>query len=343
MLRANFNVGGDSLSTETALAVPHHQDLGTSNTLWWETYVNEPFDKTLGWSGTNLAERFGVDLDSQPPALKEHNGGRFTIPEMFSLANILTTSYTTLQQKIESFNEMYNQMYWGRYTPYEPSWPYNNRLVYQLAQVANQARQRGKRMFILPGIVRSFDIKAVGDTVASRQQEPSELRMMLGLNLCYGATGLLYFVTHSSPNFLNSQHLGSHCCWEAPGPTSADTLIDIGDIAISDKDRTFSDIIPDLYVGYRNRTREMRQMHAWIARVGPTLASLRWRDAYSMNFQVRRPNKDAGYTPRPLPSNEIITEVTSRPRWDTVKDAPWPSPEKVEKEIRGYFTNIRRH
>ncbi|MBL7989572.1 MAG: hypothetical protein JNJ94_16030 [Chlorobi bacterium] len=121
MLRANFNVGGDSLSTETALAVPHHQDLGTSNTLWWETYVNEPFDKTLGWSGTNLAERFGVDLDSQPPALKEHNGGRFTIPEMFSLANILTTSYTTLQQKIESFNEMYNQMYWGRYTPYEPS------------------------------------------------------------------------------------------------------------------------------------------------------------------------------------------------------------------------------
>ena len=25
------------------------------------------------------------------------------------------------------------------------------------------------------------------------------------------------------------------------------------------------------------------------------------------------------------------------------KDEPWPSPEKVEKEIRGYFTNIRRH
>ena len=48
---------------------------------------------------------------------------------------------------------------------------------------------------------------------------------------------------------------------------------------------------------------------------------LRWRTSYSVNFQtLRSGGVDANLTARPLPGNEIITDVKAFPRGDTVAD-----------------------
>src|SRR5690606_27103862 len=84
-------------------------------------------------------------------------------------------------------------------------------------------------------------------------------------------------------------------------------------------------VIPHLYTGFKAIHDEMLKLNAWLRDIGTEMLDLQWRDGYSIHWQDKRPgnDKDAGRFPRPLPSDEIITSVTSYHPVTGAVDSSW--------------------
>lgn len=326
--------GGDSLSVYSALGQPHVQDLGRAPIVAPEVYSN---DRLKDISAGHLHIPY-----TSFPSIKQHNGGRFGIPELFDIHQLGTPTYdATLPGRIRAFTESYQEGFWGRYAPYEQPWPYNTRHLSNkpggLGPAAEVSRRTGARVIPILGsttwVTTAED--ANGDTVttATHIQERSEVRLMANMALCYGATGIFYY-DPAWERFLFEPHtlLGERCCLGNMGYPDAtgleDTVHNWIDWTRYDSPQwpyaggTLSDVIPNMYTGWRSRTAEIRWLNkTWLPDAGQKMTGLRWRDAYSVHFQDVRPHEATGITPRPLPSNEIVTEVTARSPWSDEPDS----------------------
>jgi len=330
LLHQNFvDDNGDSLAAFTAIGYPHLHDFSGMEMLSNETYMNTRFTIIPDWANNNVPGRFHIRYQ-QIPSIEEHNGGRFTIPNLFSLNDVETLSMDTLRQRVEDYTETFQNLIFGRRTTDVQAWQYQGRFAQANGQLAEFSRRRGLPIISFPGTIRAFSLRVdtTGhlDTLADHQQEPAELRAVVAMDLVYGAKGIIYYgIGGDDYKILDSaRQTGEACCMGMPGPTVADTTDDMIDMALVDNFNLSSVTVPGYYVGYRERTRELRTLDAWLQQVGPTLTRLRWRDGYSVHFQEARPDENlADGTPRPIPADEIVTQVTSRRRDDTIPDPPY--------------------
>jgi hypothetical protein len=186
------------------------------------------------------------------------------------------------------------------------------------------------------------------DTLSSHVMEPSELRALVNLAVGYSATGINYYLAGFDTHlFKPHSHEGENCCEGYKGSYPEDTTSDFRDVTFSDfpdwakgyRGDSIRETIPGIYVGWRARTREMRWLNReWLPDIGAEILrrKLRWRDSYSVHWQARRPDMDAGYIPRPLPSTEIVTQVNSRPRWGMA----WDDSSRTYVELGLFDTRI---
>ncbi len=90
---------------------------------------------------------------------------------------------------------------------------------------------------------------------------------------------------------------------------------------------TDSAVYNDLWTGWRTRTEGVRKLNERVKMIGTEMRKrkLEWRDAYSVHHQSRKPGTtDTNIaTVRPLPTDEIITEVTTRHPVTGVVDSTW--------------------
>jgi hypothetical protein len=360
LVRQNFHRSGsphegDSLECVTAGGTPFNQHIGDGSVAWPEMYFNKSYDSLHGdWTGQNVTGLFGIPY-RQVPSLRQHNGNRFKIPEFLDLNRVTDTTYSpSVAERIENYTETIQQLWWGRYTPYEQGWPYNNRTLYGMGREAANARKLGRRVMVVAGLHNEFNkyltdsATSAYDTVSAHVIEPSEIRVLANLAVGYSATGINYYVAGFDTHlFKPGSHVGENCCEGYKGPYPEDTTSDFRDITFSDfpdwehgyAGDTIHETISGMYVGWRARTREMRWLNrGWLPNVGGEILrrGLRWRDAYSVHWQARRSGKDAGYTPRPLPSTEIVTQVQSRPLWRTT----WDDSSRTYVELGLFDTRI---
>lgn len=291
----------------------------------------------------DTSERFGGDLYKayrdrmrlplvQLPSIAQHNGGRFQIPLLEPTADAIERLYNPVLQILR----------FGQYYPDGVAWPWGLGGVTNLGHGALASRESGARMIATVFTTGEVHFRLGGptervDTLMSHPPEGSELRAMVNLGLAYGSRGIHYYwlgnyvdFAHRSP-LDETKWIGSNDSWGSNGPLTSDTTLDHADtFALTDNVRTPQHprgtpriFIPNFYVGYGVRTREVKRINAWLTRVGPELARLRWRDGYSMHAAVPgHPSIDpAQVRPRALPSNEIVRGVRTSAR-NGVLDPP---------------------
>lgn len=186
------------------------------------------------------------------------------------------------------------------------------------------------------------------DTLLEHRPERSETRLLVSLSVAYGAKHLSYY-TFESPPWAFIAHQDSlpykpfteiGICglgiddrftnvtdWKLLDPNLGNAVPDSGSGGEPLGTVTYDSmgVITDLYVGWWDTYREIRQANAWVRRVAPTLVDLLWRDAYSMHFAVDAPytTHDDSRTKRPLPSDEIISSVHSWHPITNALDSAW--------------------
>jgi hypothetical protein len=268
-------------------------------------------------------DRFRIPL-VQVPALASHNGGRFQIPLLEPTADAIENRYEPVLQ-IHRF---------GQFSPTGIAWPWSLGGVSNLGHGALASRASGARMIATVFTtgelhVRLKDAADRVDTLMSHPPEAAELRAMVNLSLAYGAHGIHYYWLGNYTNFAyqspvdQSKWLGSNDSWGSNGPLTSDTVLDHADTFRLTDNRptpqyprgTPRIFIPNFFVGYGTRTRELKRIDAWLALVGPELAKLRWRDSYSMHMAVPGPHIDERQVrPRPLSAGEIVRSITAASR-----------------------------
>lgn len=314
-------------------AVASFHDLTHSDAVFTEIGLASPVDTSRqfgAWENEAYQRLFGMPL-VRIPSLAEHNGGRFQIPLLEPAREAVERDYVPVLQVLR----------FGQYYPTGPAWPWNIGGITNVGRGAEVMRATGRRMIatVFTTSELHLRIRERGDpldTLMSHVPEASELRAMINLSLCYGAHGIHYFwlgnyVNHMAPSAVDPDvWVGVNDSWGSNGPLTSDTTLDHArSFALTDNRPTDEFprgtprvLIPGFYVGYGVRTREIRRINGWLARIGPALAKLRWRDGYSMHAAVPHPNIDAAQVrPRVLPPEEIVTAVSSRAR-DGAADPP---------------------
>ncbi|MCE7933841.1 MAG: T9SS C-terminal target domain-containing protein [Chlorobi bacterium CHB2] len=290
-------------------------------------YINDPRDtvKRFGsyWvDSSHISPQHIFETDvHQIPSILEHNGGRGHLPLLD-----LTT------EGVEKYNTAWQRMFLGRYHPGTSplySYPYNKvpGLLDELGESAVIARNQGVRNIPLIGTAFALSIRDSAssgapkyDTLVSHIPEGSELWTLANCALAYGAKGVLWWYLGSVPHVLSTNQLGHwfsnseyDCCFGSQGYYWQDNYQNTLDYQLFDKGGASPRItIPNFYVGWGDRTSAIRTINRYLARIGPTLMKLRWRDAYSIHHTVRNPNLTRDTLFRPLPANEIVSNVTSR-------------------------------
>lgn len=298
----------------------------------------------IGMSNVPTKDSIFTESSSDPfgraypklPSISEHNGGRFHIPTM-----------EVSPEGIEAYEATLQNGFVGRYTPYAPAYSdYQLRWTTLLGQAARTARRTGRRMLSIPftTVETSIDpyiqrVTVAGQSVDSimfdvslpHLPEPSELRLMVNLSLCYGANGIYYYWFGSTENEVygtSVNGISTHRYYTdlgSNGPRTDDTIRDLEhQFVYSNPGIPERAVIPNFYIGFGARTAELRWLNGWLQRIGAEMMKLRWRDAYSIHFSQLDPmtfDRLEPY-PRPLPSHEIVSEVKAyNPRTGQV-DAP---------------------
>lgn len=298
-----------------------------------------------------------------PPAVREHNGGRFKTPgigghEVNGIPELEIDAddddFDENVSRIEDFETTMQRIgLGGQYVPYR--WdlpePYLSRSnLLRVGRAAEAARDHNVRMTLIlfnTSVLFGFRelVNSSGDVVldthVTRIPEASEIRAMMNMGLAYGATGVIHQVLTSATNVVSRT------------PTAHGNyvgVIDFGMAGQGTRDTTrdwyarlpiYSPgddyhyqnapvryYLPSVFLGWGTRTRETRRLNRWLRRVGPELVKLRWRDAYSMHFAVPQEYtvpaydrdidgdwytvRELEFRPRPLPADEIVTDVTAR-------------------------------
>ncbi|MDB5034869.1 MAG: Filamentous hemagglutinin family outer membrane protein [Chlorobi bacterium] len=269
------------------------------------------------------------------PTIRQHNGGRFGILELALDPN----NPSAARDSIELYSKA--EQYWslGFYTrdslkDVEYAW-----MVNKLGHAAWAGRRTGRRLIQWPGVHISGALHWVTDeanpsyarldTGIVHLPDAAEIRTNVSLGLCYGVSGVHYsFAGFAPTNFAPasaSLHLPS-----APTAQLYNWDNDFGfmGVHLSDSmDRALPLIltppgpaaitIPDFYIGFGVRMREIRNIDSWLTRIGPEIMKLRWREGYSIHTTVAQPTFSGPpqYPARLLPSNDIVTAVTAQDRF----------------------------
>ncbi|MCC7437363.1 MAG: hypothetical protein IT211_02585 [Armatimonadetes bacterium] len=291
-------------------------------------YINDPRDtvKRFGsyWvDGSHISPQHIFETDvHQIPSIIEHNGGRGHLPILE-----LTTA------GVERYNTAWQRTFLGHYSPGTSplyAYPYDAvpGLMDKLGESAVIAREQGVRNIPVLGTTFALSIRdsatsgaAKYDTLFSHIPEGTELWALTNCALAYGAKGVLWWYLGSVPHVLDTNSLGHwvsnseyDCCSGSQGYYWQDNYQNTLNYKLYDKYATPRDsiTIPNFYVGWGDRTGAIRGITRWLKIIGPTLMKLKWRDAFSIHHTVRNPNLTRDTLFRPLPSNEIVTKVTSR-------------------------------
>lgn len=159
------------------------------------------------------------------------------------------------------------------------------------------------------------------DTIASAILTESELFGAAGLGNAYGGTGLTWFTlgnyleaapdsTYENVEVIYNTVNG--CCVGAGGLYTRDTVRNVFNSLPYVHNGSTVQTIPNVYVGWLDLTRAVKRIDRWLQKIGPELAQLRWRNGYSMHFTVPWPHSTIDTVSRPLPTDEIVNQITSR-------------------------------
>ncbi len=372
---------GDSLTTVNGWAIPHLQWTGGMDWVSNGSYFTHYF-ADLGESVNLTNTSTHGDLFTIPSA-KHHNGGRFTVPEMFDITQLTNPTYAAgMQARIDTMNYVLQYARLGAAVPGQKGSEYLW-LVQSLQESAEWAQRSGRRHFAFIGPVNAIKIAITDstllssdttitvdtvvmtdtvtnvqdttitidtavadyysyqrDTILEHRPERSETRMLVRLALAYGAKAISYYTFESTPWARRAEQdslivkdfteigmcgLGiddrtiNRLDWSLLDPNLATATKNYDSLGAFLGTVTYDSVgvIDDLYVGWWDTYREVRETNEWVRRIAPTLLGLQWRDAYSLHFAV-----DAPYTThdddtvnvqhRPLPSDEIITKIEAR-------------------------------
>ncbi len=315
LLKSNYLRGPhDSLSSWTTLLIPYAQHLADVDWLGRESYFN-PHLPLPGYD-----KLFGIKY-AMVPSVRQHNGGRWGIPEFFDLDQLGNPDYdASMPERIEDMEDTWQRVFLGTHTPYFQAWPYRVTGVNNKALDARRARKLGRRVTTLIGANSQFTINyntetGRRDTLANHRFERAELRCLTNLALAYGSKSIVWYEQNGYPwmqRALDGGPVGNIPVMGFGGLSVADTIHDIYDWILRRPGAEDSiGLVRDYYLGFASAYREIGEISRWMHRVGARLAQLRWRDGYSIHWQQRRPGSiiDTGRQPRPLPPDEIVTHV----------------------------------
>lgn len=330
-LRGSFNRNGDSLNAHTEDAATYHFH-----------HLTQP-DGVFPEAGVGIESGVQGALElpyEQVPQIAEHNGGRFRDP----YARRRSLRLQLDRPSIELYEDMMQRGVLTRYDPEQNCYPYQTGTAHHLGVAANVSRRTGRRMvpviFVMGGgLEQALDEKGEVETFLGRIPEAAELRAVTMMGLCYGARGILWTQFGADQNLLHEipdrpgTWIGGSDSWGAGGPRIGDTLTDHADTLYltGARDTIPRAAIPDIWLGHRTRTREVRELDRWLAAIGPELARLRWRDAYSIYYATQTPMLRRDRSTRPIREGEIVTSVRSRPL-----ASPWPAPIEDDPPYRTF-------
>jgi len=306
-----------------------------------ETYLNDGRDTALlvlpadtGKPARDVPELYGVP-HHMAPSIAEHNGGRFHVPRL-----------ELTPQAVDDYSVTLNRSYLGYHRTEDYSdqlWFLRGSSLQWLGEYARISRETGRRMV---GILSANSHTAFRlytdtsgtnrlDTLISHIPERAELKLLWNLNLAYGAKGVGWWWIGSIRDMLNAYipnggdtiwYGESHGAW-GPVGVYLDTTSDMTTSysftsSHSTQPHEPRVVIDSFYCGFGVRSRALRWLHtAWTPTVEPWIMRLRWRDAYSIHQTLPRALEiDTLRGWRPLPSDEIVTEVTARSPWSSQDD-----------------------
>ncbi|KXK57046.1 MAG: T9SS type A sorting domain-containing protein [Candidatus Kapabacteria bacterium] len=336
LIRETFNKAPHATASDSVAAInvkdnpnAHWYEMSDQREHTIETYFNNPFDVDSMFGNFTtwkpMSNLFTVPHEAVP-AIGEHNGGRFTIPE----TNVSDTG-------IENYESSIQRMMLGRafawQLPGDDQFPFSGNALSHLSQGALICRDRRIRMVQYVGTIRSMDFRknkpltpedTLMDTIMSHVPEAAELRAMANLGLAWNAKGITWWNFGDCKLYnLDSGARFQQCCI---GNRKCDDLFGFQD--------NFDDtipintggylLVPGLYVGRHNIMTEIQWLNKnWFDTIGGRLMYLTWRNAYSADASAPWPGSEepADSITRPLPSSEIITEVKSYKLNDTIPDS----------------------
>jgi hypothetical protein len=261
------------------------------------------------------------------PALREHNGGRFTSRLETTLPELVldTNNRAISRDNVEIYSTFVQRLTLGTNNPGPAKYPFMlGRQPALLSSAAWASRRTGRRIIHWPGLFGSFALqwnkeRQILDTL-STQHEPAEMRAEVNIGLCYGSRGVHYPIV-GGLQFLQggpmeTERLNYVCDWGPHGPRIDDTTnYDEADSSVVIRHYpTFKPfaVIPHFYTGWKTNCDEMRWLNKkWLPGIGPELLKLRWRDGYSIHFTVPQTYMMDTNQPRsrPLPKSEIASRV----------------------------------
>ncbi|KXK58040.1 MAG: hypothetical protein IPM61_06395 [Chlorobi bacterium] len=267
------------------------------------------------------------------PSIAEQNGGRFHVPLLPLTEQGVADYELTLQYGFLGFNQP-DSTYAKEYV--------RHHIAYKLGKHARTSKRTGRRLIIVPSpnadihfpIDRTVTPARL-DTMIGHIPTAAETRLLISMALAYGAKGIIYWWYGGYQNFINKYDSTAQLwCSEEPmgggfGPSGSLTTDSSEDVVSSftftSSNHTPRITVPNLYVGRGTRSRALKKEVQWLQDIGPEIARLNWKNTYSIHYATPRANtKDTqyGFGTRPLPANEIITEVKSYKLNDTTADAP---------------------
>jgi len=360
LIRSNFNRGtavGDSVPAFIYdLAEPTFHRHATPDEVYIETYLSDPRDTVPGfgsdWNPGFTPRRVFETPHRALPSIVEHNGGRGHIEIMPETRAGIDSFEVTLQRGYVGKNVQGVGVLGG--------------IAGVLNKGASESRRTGRRFIQVPGVIAHLELRGrafqdtvgidtvggvpvpdldsvfVRDTLFSHVPEASELRMLIGMGLCYGIHGVDWWRMQSSQDEAFQENgLGytwwsfRDCCFGSNGLTATqntENWVESFNVGTQDVfgNRQVRLTVPNFYVGWGDRTGAIRQMNFWLrSGLGAQMMRIRWRAGYSIHATVIDPErqstenleKDTLY--RPLPSSEIVTRVTSRQPITGEVDSTW--------------------
>lgn len=341
---------GDSIKAYTwELANPTFHSLTDFSEIGTFQYLDDPRDTTH--VDTNYAaELHGTRVKNQTeipyhqlPTIKQHNGGRGHLPLMFDAdpAALVSISRDTLRKRIEEYEEVMQRGFISRYRPgITENDVFASLRIEALGASAEVSRTTGGRHIPLIGTDYSLYLRPLVtgyvpvaghpdsavvsglDTLFSHIPEPAEMRMGVSLALAYGAQGIFWWPLNTQyepiapSQAAPAWYSNGGCCYGSNGFYTSDTTQRDSSIVFSDTTNTVHDTIPHFYLGWPERTAEIRYLNnKWLPKIGPQMVKLHWRTSYSIHYCVRNPHLLIDTNFRPLPGSEIVTAVTARDLW----------------------------